>query len=93
MSSESENQKINFLAIASGWKNFIFPSKTMEELAKTRAEICSTCPSFVKEHKFKKWLPEDNTTTEITGAGCEHCSCYLPAKVRQVLENCPEKKW
>ena len=82
--------ELNFKAIASGWKNFIFKSKYHEELAISRAKECSNCPNFEKEHKFKKWLPEDNRTEEINGAGCKLCPCYLPAKVRQVFEKCPD---
>lgn len=89
----SKKHTLNYRAIASGWKNYVFKSKLIEDLAITRAKICSKCEDFVLEHKFKKWLPKDNVTTEITGAGCKNCSCYLPAKVRQVLEGCPKDKW
>ena len=32
--------------IYNGWKNYIFPNKEMEELAKKRAAICVDCPKL-----------------------------------------------
>lgn len=92
MSSESEKHSLNFKAIASGWKNYIFKSPTIEELAKTRAEICSKCPHFDPNKPFKKIMP-DKSITKIEGAGCGICGCPLSSKLRQVLENCPDKRW
>lgn len=92
MSSDADKQKINFLAITSGWKNYIFKSETIEELAKTRAKICSECPNINTQYKFKKILP-DKSLEEIEGTACNICGCPLSTKLRQVLQNCPEKKW
>lgn len=92
MSSESEKKNLNFLAIASGWKNYIFKSPTIEELAKTRAKICAECPNFNDKSPFKKMLP-DKSIEIIEGVGCGLCGCPLSAKLRQVLENCPDKRW
>lgn len=80
-------------AITQGFKNFIFKSEYHEAIAFERAKICTKCPQFNKDYKFKKWMPEDNSITPISGAGCQICGCYIPAKVRQLLEGCPEKKW
>jgi hypothetical protein len=30
--------------IMDGWKNYVFPDKHTEKVAKARASICSTCP-------------------------------------------------
>ena len=92
MSSESEKHKLNFKAIASGWKNYIFKSPAIEELAKTRAKICAECPHLNLKKSFKKILP-DKSLGVVEGTGCDICGCPLSAKLRQVLENCPEKKW
>lgn len=84
---------LNFKAIASGWKNYIFKSPTIEELAKTRAKICAECPHFSDKHPFKGKLMPDKTIEPIEGVACTLCGCPLSAKLRQVLEQCPEKKW
>jgi hypothetical protein len=83
----------NFAAITSGFTNFIFKSEFHEKLAISRAEECSKCPNADPEHKFKKWLPKDNRIEEINGMGCKLCGCLLSAKVRQVLEKCPDGRW
>lgn len=93
MSSDNEKININFKAIASGWKNYIFKSPTIEELANTRAKICSECPHFSDKHKFKGRLMPDNSIKPIEGVACTLCGCPLSTKLRQVLEQCPEKKW
>lgn len=89
-------------AIASGFKNYIFPNATIEELANVRAKICSKCPDMKSSMKFKvldliKALSQNSEKVEtkeiIKGAGCGICKCYLPAKVRQTLESCPLDKW
>jgi hypothetical protein len=79
-------------AILSGLTNFYFPTKAIEKIAKDRAVICSKCEHANPEHPFKLLL-EDNSTQEIKGMGCNICHCLLSAKVRQLLEPCPLKKW
>jgi len=83
-----------FNAILSGWKNVIFKNKDIEELAIVRAKICSSCPHANKKYKFKPFRPtEGEETKSIEGLACNVCGCPLSAKVRQVLENCPEDRW
>lgn len=82
----------NLKAIVSGFKNYKFPSKTMEELAKERAKICATCEYANPNHPFKKMI-DDQRTEIINGMGCNICGCLLSAKVRQLFTDCPEKKW
>lgn len=81
--------------ILDGWKNFTFPNKDVEELAKVRAEICSTCPHANPEHPFKHFTPEEGRIEKIKGLGCDLCHCPLSSKLRAVLESCPDKpsKW
>lgn len=80
-----------YKAIVSGFKNFVFPNKEMEELAIQRATICAVCP-FAVETKLKQLLPDD-TIKEIDGLKCSECGCVLSAKVRQMFDSCPKNKW
>lgn len=82
-----------FNAIAEGWKNFVFPSKNIEELAKVRAEICSGCPHMTTDYPFKNILPEEKRIEIVKGVACGLCGCPLQSKLRVPLESCPEKKW
>jgi len=84
-------QKFN--AIVSGWKNFVFPNKHVEELAKVRAEICSKCPHMTTEYPFKKFIPEEKRIEEVKGVGCGICGCPLQSKLRVPMEKCPSDKW
>ena len=36
--------------IFSGWKNYVFPNKNVEELAKTRMEICVGCDDLTNRN-------------------------------------------
>lgn len=89
MSSDKDKSKLNYKAIASGWKNYIFKSPLIEELAKTRAKICAECPHLNTEYQFKKILP-DKSIEKIEGTACGLCGCPSSAKLRQVLERCPD---
>jgi aspartate carbamoyltransferase regulatory subunit len=80
-----------FKAIVSGFKNYVFPNKEIEELALKRATVCAICP-FAVETKMKQLLPDD-TIKEIDGLKCSDCGCILSAKVRQIFESCPQNKW
>jgi len=84
--------EVNFKAIYEGYKHYVFPTKAMEELATERAKICSECPNIKPNALLKAILP-DKRITMIRGAKCKLCKCPLSAKVRQVLEGCPIKKW
>lgn len=90
--NNSEKSKFNFLAIVEGFKNFAFPSEEMERIAKERADVCSRCTHMNPDHPFKKILPNDKIEI-IGGAGCNRCGCLLSAKVRQMIQKCPEGKW
>lgn len=82
-----------FGKIAEGWKNFIFKSPTVEELAKVRAKICSTCP-HIKEMSFK--IPVKETIEEAKAMYCGKCGCPVSALVRVVSNECgdpKERRW
>lgn len=79
------------IAIISGFTNYVFPNKEIEVLALQRAAICAACP-FAVETRLKQLLPDD-TIKEIDGLKCSDCGCILSAKVRQMFDSCPQKKW
>lgn len=81
--------------IIEGHKNFHFPSKTIEELANVRADICAGCEHADPEYPFKKFIPEENRIEKIKGLGCKLCGCPLSAKTRSVMSECPHDppKW
>ncbi len=89
---KSDKSESNFAAIVEGFKNFAFPSEEMERIAIERADTCSRCDYFNPKHPLRKIMPDDSIEI-ISGAGCGQCGCFLPAKVRQMIQNCPEKKW
>lgn len=80
-------------SIYEGWKNFAFPSKEIEKMARKRAKICANCPHADPNHPFKAFTPEDNKIISISKLGCKLCGCLISAKVRAPLERCPQKKW
>jgi hypothetical protein len=63
--------------IYSGWKNYIFPNKEVEEIAKKRIAFCV-------ENKC------NNFTNKKT---CKVCGCFMPAKVRSLKSKCPLRLW
>lgn len=69
---------MNFDEIIVGWKNYIFPNKEVEELAKKRLKIC-----------LDKTICEKLSNTY----SCKICRCYMPAKVRSVKSKCPLRHW
>ena len=70
--------------IVIGWKNYIFPSDKIEQIAKLRVPICATC--IHKEYIFKK---------SRRVPYCELCKCPIHAKVRNPDSVCPADppKW
>jgi hypothetical protein len=63
--------------IYDGWKNLVFPSPQVEELAKKRIAICVS-------NECKKFR---------TNKSCALCGCYMPAKVRSPRSKCALNKW
>lgn len=61
-----------------GWKNYIWPNKDIEVLAKKRIKIC-TDKSICDKLKANK--------------RCAICGCFMPAKVRSPKSKCPRKFW
>ena len=81
-------KNINFSQVYEGWKNNLFPSAHMkpliEQVAKTRLEICNGCSLHSKNHSTTR--PDDH---------CTDCGCTLAAKVRCLSCECPLEvpKW
>ena len=88
---ESFKMEKRLAAIVSGFKNYMFPNKEMEEVALQRALICAACP--LAEVTILKQLLSDVNIKEIEGLKCSVCGCILSAKVRQAYESCPKEKW
>lgn len=80
-------------SILQGWKNFIFKSEKIEELANVRAVICAGCEYANPEYPFKNYLPEEKRIEIIKGLGCDKCGCPLSSKLRSPFEKCPTEKW
>lgn len=81
-----------FQEIANGWKNVVFKSPAVEELARVRAEICSECPHAVPA----TWLEGlGDKIEQIKGRKCNLCGCPLSAATRSVGKSCPHNppKW
>lgn len=77
-------------SIISGWENYIFENKSVENMAKKRAEICEDCP----ENTVGNILVFFNDKLQnIKGRYCKECGCPLSAKVRSPNENCGYEKW
>ncbi len=53
MEEEKKGAAAKLSEIFNGWKNVVFPNEHVEQIAKARASICSTCEFNVK-NKCKK---------------------------------------
>lgn len=88
---KKRKSKVKYSTIVNGFANYAFPNKYTEELAVTRASICSRCP-YAKENKIAKKMVKDSKIKHISGLYCEICGCNLSAKVRS-NDWCPKGKW
>lgn len=70
--------------IYEGWKNYIFPNPRTEIVARTRANICSTCVELTFVMKESRKIPK-----------CGLCGCPIAAKTRSLSSQCPDDppKW
>lgn len=87
---KKRNADIKYKHIVDGFSNYAFPNSRMENLAKTRASICSRCP-FAKVDPMFAALKDKNLPS-IQGYICDACGCNLSAKVRS-NDFCPKGKW
>lgn len=68
--------------IVEGWTNLVFKKEAVERIAKSRINICNTCPHHSKLHE----------TTRIDDH-CTACGCPLAAKTRSLQSECPKGLW
>lgn len=96
-------------SILEGVKNRAFKKSHIEEIAKSRQEICSTCIWNSKQYNTYEDLPEVITTVKdrdwiedcifSEDDRCLHCSCNIDLrnsiKLRSLSSRCPlpEPKW
>jgi len=89
----------NYTEIVDGWKNYVFPNKKVEYIAKARALICAECPLYsigicnplkkgkvVKDFIYKGKLRKEGE--EYPG-----CSCPVASKARSLNSQCPLGRW
>ena len=77
-------------SILSGWKNYVFASEAVEQMARLRAVECAKCPFAVKGMHD---VIIDDRIEEIEGMLCNNCKCPLSGKLRSEEEKCPLGKW
>lgn len=71
--------------ILEGVKNSMFKQAHIEEIAKTRMNICDECPLIDRE----------GTKCYMVGTQpcCGDCGCKLSFKTRSLSSDCPQGKW
>lgn len=85
--------------IKEGWTNVVFENPYIEEVAEERAKVCSSCEfadpifPFIKTLSPEEAQKENKKSKIIRDLGCTKCGCFLVAKTRSPLSQCPEKKW
>jgi len=77
--------------IFNGWKAYLVNDPIALELAKKRADICSSCDLPV-QGTFEVILP-DFEIKEIQGLKCSICNCPLSTATRSKDYKCPIGKW
>lgn len=75
--------------IFEGWKNFVFPNKDVETIAKRRLEVCLKC-NYCKTITLNRRIP---VVRRIEYLGCSLCRCPIEKKVRSLKSSCPKKYW
>ena len=78
--------------IVSGFSHMVVKDTAIEQMAKARAAICSTCPLAMYNGKLNTIMVGDDVH-QIKGMYCDQCGCALAAKVRRENDSCPLKKW
>ena len=76
--------------IVSGWSNYLWESKEVNEMAKERAVDCSDCEHAIKT-KLLSFVDDD--VKEIEGMACNLCMCPLSSKLRSPESKCDAGKW
>lgn len=90
-SAAKKLKNINVKGVLKGLHNKA-TEEEVDELAKTRAEICATCPKKQKE-PIPALRVKDKELPEISECCCGVCGCTLSYLVRQSEEGCKLNKW
>ena len=69
---------MNIKEIATAWKNVVYSSQEIKEVAKVRMTICDSC---------------ENKKKILNLVVCGLCHCPLKAKTKSNENSCPAKKW
>lgn len=87
--------------IYDGWKNDLFITPEIAELAHKRSSICATCPMNIDNICSKRVLgPVENTFLYVVdgmerskGDLYKGCGCPLDKKTKAPHTQCPLNKW
>ena len=85
------NKKGRLQRIVEGWKNYIFPNKEVETIAKVRALRCATC-DFNKD-MLDSALPDILKPKDVTISVCTKCYCPIAQKTRSMDSECEINRW
>ena len=85
--------KLKYNDIVDGFSYLIMTDPKVEQAAKKRASICSTCPqaSYIGKHKSTVLVNDKQHTYK--SMKCKVCGCALAAKVRAMNDSCPIGLW
>ena len=78
--------------IVNGFSYLVVKDSAVEELARKRAESCSSC-KYAKYSETANTIVVGETIHQIKGMYCDRCGCSLAGKVRGENEYCPLRKW
>jgi hypothetical protein len=84
--------EIKYKDIINGFSYLVVKDTEVEELAKKRAEACSSC-KYAKYSKTTNTIIVGETIHEIKGMHCHLCGCSLAGKLRDEKQTCPIFKW
>ena len=91
----------NLREIYDGWKNDIFTTPEIAELAHKRSTICATCPLNIDNICSKKvtgpvvstFTYEVDGTLRKEGELYKGCGCPLDKKTKAPNTQCPLNRW
>ena len=72
-----------------GITNSIFKKEDVEEIAKTRLNVCQSCPLY-DEQGDACFVPGTEPCCNKNLGGC---GCSLKLKIRSLSSSCPKDKW
>lgn len=84
--------EIKYKDIVNGFSYLVVKDSAVEELARKRAESCSSC-KYAKYSKTANTIVVGETIHEIKGMHCHLCGCSLAGKLRDEKQTCPIYKW